>query len=337
MQLNEANWIRVYSILSIVVWHCFSCPITRWGLLEPSFFTTIVWLFSSFFIPQANMPLFTCLSGYLFAYLFYSKKESYTTFTGIFKNKFHRLVIPFLVIGTIATAIVPERPLISGVIWGDGSSLWFCIMLFWLTMLRWMVLKINSLWISIILLLVSVIVYVTDVGVVHWFKGLPIGVLCMGRSFHFYLFFVLGNILYKYRDSFLLKREKKQLVIIVIAYIVVGTLQFCGIQYASFICERLMPIMLILVVFNTFTIVSELTITNHNLGGVISEFCRHSFGIYVLHEAISWNCYHSQPFLVIFRRYPFVYAFGFTVFTFLLCYVITHMCLKTKLGRYLLS
>ncbi len=338
MQLKEANWIRTYAILSIVVWHCFSCPITKWGLLEPSFFTMIVSAISSFLIPQANMPLFTCLSGYLFAYLYLSEKKSYTTFNGLLKNKFHRLVVPFLVIGTIATAVVPERPLISGIVWGDGSSLWFCMMLFWLTILRWLVLRINSYWVSVLIFSMSVVIYLTNVGIVHWFKNLPIGVLCLGRAFHFYLFFVLGDKLYKYRVHLLsLRYNQKQLMIILIAYILVGILQFWGIHYVSFFCIKLMPIMLIIVVFCIFSIISELTISSQKLGGVISEFCRHSFGIYVLHEAFSWNCYHSQPLLVIFRRYPFIYAFSFTVFTFILCYVVTHMCLKTKIGRYLLS
>jgi fucose 4-O-acetylase-like acetyltransferase len=75
------------------------CPIACWGLLEPSGFTKAVNAIFIFFIPQANMPLFTCLSGYLFAHLYESKKDSYTTFRGILKNKFNRLVVPFLIIG----------------------------------------------------------------------------------------------------------------------------------------------------------------------------------------------------------------------------------------------
>lgn len=337
MQLNEANWIRTYSIFSIVVWHCFSCPIVCWDLLEPSNFSKIVGAISSFLIPQANMPLFTCLSGYLFAHLYNSRKQSYITFFGLLANKFKRLVIPFLVIGTIATAVVPERPFISGVIWGDGSSLWFCIMLFWLTMLRWLVLKINKRWVSVALFIFSVFVYAAGVGYIHWIKWIPIGVLCFGRAFHFYLFFVLGGKLYENRNCFFGRRNNIYFVAIFITYLFVGILQLCDVKYISYICMKLMPGMLILVLFYVFSIISELTVLNLKVGGVVSEFCRHSFGIYVLHEAFSWNCYHNQTLLSLFRSYPLLYAALFTLFTLILCYILTHYLLKTRLGRALLK
>lgn len=335
MQLGEANWIRVYSILSVVVWHCFTCPIALWGLLQSSVFTKFVGAFSFFLIPQANMPLFTCLSGYLFAHLYISGKKSYSTFYGILENKFKRLVVPFLVIGTIATAVVPERPLISGIIWGDGSSLWFCIMLFWLTLLRWLIVKVDCRWFSITFFLFTVIVYMTDFGQVHWLKHIPIGVFCFGRAFHYYLFFVLGGKLFEYREFLFERRVVIRNVFIFAIYVVVGVLSLLKIHYVSFICMKLMPVMLIFVVFIVFSIISEKTASNSKIGGVVSEFCRHSFGIYVLHEAFSWNCYHNQTLLPLFRSYPLLYAASFTLFTLILCYVLTHYLLKTKLGRVL--
>lgn len=136
MKLIVVNWLRFYAIVSILIWHCIICPATGWNLLPASNYTSIIDFIGKVFIPEANMPLFTALSGYLFAYLFYQKKKSYASFHAIFKNKFKRLVIPFLVLGSLATLIVPGRPFVSGMIWGDGSSLWFCMMLFWCTLFR---------------------------------------------------------------------------------------------------------------------------------------------------------------------------------------------------------
>lgn len=144
MKLNVVNWLRFFAIVSILIWHCVVCPATGWGLLQESYYTKIIFVFKKVFIPEANMPLFTALSGYLFAHLFYQRKSNYTSFLSIVKNKFARLVIPFLVLGSLFTLIVPERPFVSGMIWGDGSSLWFCMMLFWCTMIRSAVLFYND-------------------------------------------------------------------------------------------------------------------------------------------------------------------------------------------------
>jgi len=339
MRLIEANWIRTYSILSIVLWHCLVCPISYWNLLETSDFTQAIKSIFYFFIPQANMPLFTCLSGYLFSHLYNLKKESYTTFKGVFVNKFKRLVIPFLTIGTIATAVVPERPLISGIIWGDGSSLWFCIMLFWLTMLRWVVLKINHSWLKVVVFLFSVIIYLLGIGLCHSLRiiPIPIGLLCIGRALHFYCFFVLGSLLYRKRAFLANKMCCTQKGIVLMIYLLIGVFSLLEIGVLSFICQKLMPVMLILVVFIASYEISKRTAGSIKLGEVISNFCRHSFGIYVFHEAFSWNCYHTPVLQSLFRAHPLCYSVLFTIITLFLCYIATYYCLKTKLGQALLK
>ena len=69
----------------------------------------------------------------------------------------------------------------------------------------------------------------------------------------------------------------------------------------------------------------------------LDRFCLYSFGIYVFHEPISWNCYHNEYFLELFRSQPFIYSVIFTVVVFVICYIATHFCLKTKIGKYILS
>lgn len=73
------------------------------------------------------------------------------------------------------------------------------------------------------------------------------------------------------------------------------------------------------------------------LGRFVDQFCIHSFGIYAIHEEISWNSYHTQPLFDIFKEFPIIYATIFTIIVTIICYIITHFALKTKIGKYLLS
>lgn len=249
MKLLEVNWLRFIAIISILVWHCFCCPIQCWNLLEPSFTTKLVTRISSFLIPGANMPLFTCLSGYLFAHLYYNKKKSYTSFTSILRNKFHRLVVPFFIIGTIGTLSVPERHW-TGIFWGDGSSMWFCAMLFWCTMLRWIVLKYNNYWISYLILGLCIVYYFIKAhyGLPHSFHGIPIGLFCFNRAFYYYPFFVLGDVLYKYRDI-IIKSQNKTWIILFICFLIVGNLQYLNHEIIAYGSMKFMPVCLILLLF----------------------------------------------------------------------------------------
>ena len=195
MKLVEVNWLRFYAITSILLWHCIICPTSVWGILESSFYTQIVYLTGTFFIPEANMPLFVVLSGYLFSHL-YNCKKSYSNFTNILHNKIHRLVIPYMILGSIATLCVPERHFFSGMFWGDGSSLWFCIMLFWCILLRSFLLFRNERWSKLFWVILSILViahYKTNYACPKFLLGIPVGFLCLSRSLYFYFYFVLGE------------------------------------------------------------------------------------------------------------------------------------------------
>ena len=122
MKLTEVNYLRSYAIISIVIWHCFVCPLSAWNLIEATTATQLIAVLARFVIPDANMPLFTFISGYLFAYLYQKNAEKYGHFKSFFKAKFERLVIPFLVLGTLMNITVPERDL-NMILNGEGSHL----------------------------------------------------------------------------------------------------------------------------------------------------------------------------------------------------------------------
>ena len=203
MRLIEVNYLRLFAITSILLWHCLVCPAVYWNVIPQSEYTKCIALISSFAMPEANMPLFTCLSGFLFSFLFYSRKNKYISLKSIFVNKIHRLVIPFFVLGTIANLLVAERD-IKDIIWGNGSSLWFCMMLFWCTMIRSVVLFYKKRWLGLSILSISILMIITygsNYSIPREQYGLPLGLLGFNRGLYFYTYFVLGDILYKVKDK----------------------------------------------------------------------------------------------------------------------------------------
>lgn len=339
LKLKEADIIRAFAIVSIVFYHCVLCPICIWEppLIEQNRDTALVKSLTDFFMPEANMLLFVALSGYLFGFSVQSHKDSYGSFTDFFKRKGHRLLIPFIVLGTLANLAVPDRPL-KDILWGSGSSLWFCLVLFWCFLLRWIALNSSRIF-RISIFLISLFTYVALVSNYHYPKkieGFPLGLLGFDRSFYFYIPFMLGEYLYRYKHTIVdISLKILSFFGILYAFLAYFSLQDLGIF--SYVCLKVYPLLLI---YFTFAIVSRYSERLYTMmGGVhLSRFCYYSFGIYVFHEEIAWDCYYHIPFFrQLFVNYPFVTALVFFLFTLLLCYVATHYCLKTKVGKYLLT
>ena len=218
MRLLEINYLRAYAIISIVVWHCFVCPLDVWGIIKPTFATGMVSSLALFFIPQASMPLFTFISGYLFAFL-YNNSSKYCRFRPFLRTKFERLVIPFFTIGTLVNITMPERELYM-IFNGEGSHLWFCMMLFWCFMIRWTILKINSDIASFFMLLISITANIYSKGSNWNLPDFPFSLLGIRHAVFFYYYFVLGNWIFNYKEKLLAIMEEKR------AYIYISLLSF---------------------------------------------------------------------------------------------------------------
>lgn len=312
-----------------------------WGLGNiDSYARGVAKVVASIFIPEANMPLFTCLSGYLFAHMLASIKPSEFQWNRIVYKKFLRLVIPFVVLGTLANLSVPDRPL-SAIMWGEGSSLWFCMMLFWVVLLRVAVLSLPSplkyfragvLLLSLVISLVG-----NNYSFPHYLYGIPVGFLGFSRAFFFYFFFELGEFIYAKREI-LARMTPLWLSVLIVFYLAMVLMGMLHLRFVSYACLKASVFTLPLVLFcSAYKVGSVITYLIPTAGGGIREFCRCAFGIYVLHEQFSWNCYHTSCLVNKFLQYPIIYALCFSVTTLVLCYGLTYLILKNKIGRFLFS
>ena len=335
MRLQDVNYLRAYAIISIVVWHCFVCPLSVWGIIEPTLYTKIVSTIGKFFIPDANMPLFTFVSGYLFAYLYQKNKEKYGNFKSFFRTKFERLVIPFLVLGTLVNITVPEREL-SMIINGEGSHLWFCMMLFWCFMIRWAILKVNLKPLNLTMLFLSIATILYSRGNNWNLPDFPFSILGIRHAVFFYAYFVMGDLLYKNKEKLLdiVKRGGAFLWILSIVYSLWVIGSFLNISIFSGLLRISTSVFFIVLIFLWIIRLVDKGYLKPNK--YVDTLCTYSFGIYVFHEWLSWGLYHQPFFLNLFEQYTLVYAAIFTIVDFAVSFILTHYALKTQVGKYLL-
>lgn len=184
----EIDYLRTIATISVVAWHCFFCPMFGWGIVEEQSGMKPFRLINSFFIPNADMPLFTFLSGYLF-FMLREEKGKYKEFKPFLFNKIKRLLLPFLFFSLLIVSTSYNHRY-SDICWGEGSHLWYCPMLFWCFLIAWVVLKLNNWFVMGLCVGGSVLLVLIFPSV--WFLPfrLPLGI---DNACYYFSYFLLGG------------------------------------------------------------------------------------------------------------------------------------------------
>ena len=322
--LQNVALLRVLATFSIVVWHTY-CSYICWGVADSPANYFYGMLFPRVF-PIANMPLFTIIAGYLFCYLL-NEKNKYAEFKGFVINKVHRLLIPFLVLGTIMNLSQYGKNLVD-LLYGQPNHLWYCLMLFYCFIICWLVEKKFSWKLNVVLMLFSFIVVLTGK---NYLSRLPLGLF---QPVYFYGFFYFG---YLFRKLYVKKHlQNKAFVFCSIAVY----LAFC-VKHSKYTQLPLALSHAILAFWLATSICNlKLVMNNKKINNVINVVSKYSFGIYVLHQWIIWNMTREPHLLaytkpVLEQHYIFAPIIA-SVTIFFFCFVMTHFLCKTKVGRYFL-
>lgn len=276
MKLVTINYLRFYAILSLVLWHCFVCPLTvAWYIIDQTPATITIGKVAQFFIPNANMPLFVFIAGFVFAFAI--EKGKYKEFLPFLWNKTKRLVIPFFTLGTLICLTAPQRYL-DQIIWGGGSHLWFCIMLFWIFIIAWGANWTNTPLIQIILFISSVAYVLYNHCTPAYLHKLPLG---LHNTFFYYCYFCMGEFVCRKRDN--AKWLWGMLGAIVLIYIAARFGSSIGVKGVGRIYNFLQSPMLIMALYMLARFIPE---QKYKSNGFVDTICVYGFGIYVFHEWI---------------------------------------------------
>ena len=322
-RLMDVTIVRCFAVLTLVVHHTY-CIYTGWGDVINTPLDGVYAKYSSLLIPEANMPLFTFLAGYLFYYqLQRGKYEEYKSFL---KSKIHRLLIPYLILGSAIVYLKYDygKTLID-VLYGVPNHMWYCLMLFYCYAIYWFVEKKLGSFANACLAVLSLAVYsrfnsMWELYESHqWVSGIEIAA-------YFYIFFYLGGMCYKYRD--ILFKGWKSAMIFLLFYI------FVKIPFV-----RIMSYMLC--VFEIANIASVYVTKSSIFTEIMQKIDACSMGIYVIHSILLWNISHWPPILKytapIFEGHYIIAPIVVVILVFIISCGLTDLLLKTKVGKFLLG
>ena len=324
-KLSEIALLRVLATFSIVVWHTY-CSYICWGVADSPANSFYSRFFTRIF-PDANMPLFTFIAGYLFCFLL-KEKGKYRSFKEFVKNKTHRLLIPFLVLGSMINLCEYGKDIVD-LFYGLPNHLWYCLMLFYVFIASWLVNKYLPGGGRTFMMLISflAVVYGRSALSVRFPLGLYLPLF-------YYGFFHAG---FLFREKFEAKILSSKLIVALI---------FCGYVVSCIFYNRhmVLPLALtqIILLFAAAKWFCNLQFysKNERLKKTIEIFSKYSFGIYVFHQWIIWNL-TREPHLLsyvkpLLEQYYISAPIVMSTSIFLLCFALSHILCKTKAGRYLL-
>lgn len=204
-QLKNIIVLRSFAIIAVVLYHCYSPWLYAWDWYSCPIRGIYSFIMETFLV--GRMPLFVCVSGYLFSHL-YIDRGKYHSFPAFLSNKIKRLLVPCLLFTALMCLCLQDN-YIEAVV-GYGYHLWFLKMLFLCFMTCWVCATyIQVLRYEIFLLIIAVIMMF--ISVPNYFG--------LGQYFKYYIFFYGGYLFYKYRERLQFLFSKTSFCIIFVSYL----------------------------------------------------------------------------------------------------------------------
>ena len=254
--------------------------------VDDSIYTRIYGLIARVFLPDANMPLFTAISGFVYYYLRIYKGK-YVNTIDFFKNKIKRLFLPYFIIGTIVVFTIFDWSPVQ-ILYGDAHHLWFCAMLFW-CFVTIRVYERMPLWAR----LPFVIVCIASSCIT-----IPTDLLYLYRSLHYFPYFLVGYYLVESLPT--IQSKPKYIMYVILGTFFLLLLSLLNIKYVSTLARMGYYFAYTITLFSVIPI----HIKSSRFVKLISNY---SFGIYVFHEWFLWNLAHIEPMEDLIVKHQILY------------------------------
>ena len=335
-KLQNVIILRSFAIVAVVLYHCFSPWLYSWSWQQSPLRP-----FYSYFLESVmvgRMPLFVCVSGYLFSYL-YLERRKYQTLGAFVTNKVKRLLLPCILFSVIISVTL-QSPILYDIFYTD-YHLWFLKMLFLCFMLTWVVGK-----------------YVKGkYQIVAWLLSLCLMALpdleffSVGQFFKYYIFFYTGFLFCKCRNEMSKYVDNRNALIIHSAVILSACIALAIVYFNNpelamgDIIHRSREVVLIRHFLRFYTLVWGFSVVNNILllnGGkchdIFTRLNDLSYGIYLLHVYILYiiHFYLFEYFVAFSDTFGSFAPFILLALVFSLSALATYLVKKTKVGKYLL-
>lgn len=327
MKLDNIAIIRALCIFLIVIFHTYEYMYAgHFPDTATAYYNTYFW-FNQCIVVNIAMPMFTVISGFLFAHLY--DKGKYRVFGDFIKKKSLRLLLPFFVFGILMmlTIGVPFKPwkLLSG----SFSHLWYLPALFWCFVLGWLFKKfINSIYIQIICLILFFVLHTQGHILPH--------IMGIHNLTIWFSWFMLGEILATYNEQIERVINKYHLKIFLLIPFCVQILLY-PVYYGSptwYSTVTLIPVIVFLLYFNW----NDMNFFSKSL----ILFSQYSFGVFIFHNwlgpfLISSTAKKTFPLTKWATDYILLFPACLTIVIFFISFLLAWCVMKTKIGKMLIG
>lgn len=339
-KLYDVVLIRSFAIILVVAFHAY------YMMMVPAHFPRSMETYHNLYyninclILKFRMPLYIFISGYLFSYL-ENRRGKYRTFKDLLTNKFKRLIIPYFVFSTLM--MVTTNDFHWSAYWQlSYSHLWFITMLFWcfiftriLSFIPW---NNNIIWKSFI----GIVFFVFSIKG-HLFKPF----LDLHNFLPSYFWFYLGYNLFLNRDKiFDFFRSRNIILISSLSIIYLGGVfyrcVYIGDDNSNSLITELGNVSIVLLIWYVTNLAINHSKSDWVKSPILSTLNKHSYGIYIFHNWI-------QPYMIsstakrlfnleqLASEHVILFPLLFFLLSFFISMGITHVCLKTRIGRFLIG
>lgn len=279
MKSEDIMKLRVYATILVVVGHAIIIYDPTWGVFNTVNSSIILYNLKKF-INLIQMPIFVFVSGYL--YFRSVEKGKYNKFYLIFKDKFKRLILPF--ISVIILWMIPIRIIIGlkstiekgylkavfyAVIGRESGHLWFLPTLFIIFMTMYIIVKYCKVKDEVLIIIFLVMNFISDM--------MP-GLFYISTVFKYYIYFYVGFVIAKNKVD-INKINKNNIYFLFIT---------TSILSIFIIKSEKISIILYLITSVSGIIASYLLCKSIKLNEVIKFINKNSFAIYLLHTPIMY-------------------------------------------------
>lgn len=348
LYLDHLDFLRGLCVLTVVVFHCYA-------FLTHGHFPAMRETYLQF--DRINycgpivvaMPLFTFISGFLYAYL--RNLGKYSKYLPFIKNKSKRLLLPFIFFVTFfcITTEFQQTDLTTlikhighCIAFGAYNHLWYLPVLFWCFIIIRIFERLSNS--KIVLLLFLVIAYILAFVI-------PVSgfLFNLGKVAPWLYWFLLGFAYFKLRGELSLiiaNTNRKVIALASVCVCVIGLIVCFGFpdykkpQFNA--VEILIVSIAIIALFFTFDELSKYkNAKNIFTIKIVKSVSKYSFGIYIFHYWLAPILISSTAKRILhleaFAEHYYIFPIVFSIVTFLASYIVTYLFQKTKLGKYLLG
>lgn len=302
--LRELDYLKIMGVLLVVIGHCTSIYTGGWVFTSPVN-SPIYGLIASY-VYTFHVPMLVFVSGSIYYYCRINKGK-YSNLKSLIINKFKRLIVPFLVIGTFYS--IPIKYII-GMIEGNiinniksfilglnTGHLWYLLMLFDIFILFYLYEKfvLNKKY--------SIILF----SILYIYSGFFTNIFQINRAIQYSIFFYLGYEFFRSKDKLILKLEKLKsksilimtpiLIAISLVLILVSKMKLSSIMLSKFF--SLINVVIAMICITICYLIVYLInnrmkniIIKEKVDKLINIIGKYSFNIYLLHEPIVFSVLH---------------------------------------------